>query len=173
MLAAPSAEYEKEAKAYIEEFIQYGSGLNGTAALDKFLKKGGYREWLDYVQNNMDRTEKVPGRVNEATFFCLKSNRMIGMVNIRFGLNAYLFHEGGHVGYSVRPTERGKGYATEILQDALDFCRFIGLNRVLVTSGEDNMASRRVIEKCGGKLEDVVVSEHDGSRVCRYWIEND
>lgn len=173
ILTAPTMENEKDAKAYIEEFIQYGSNLNGTAALDEYLKDKSYGEWLAGVQESRTLTEKIPGRVNEATFFCMESGRMVGMVNIRFGLNAYLFHEGGHIGYSVRPAERGKGYGTEILRNALDFCRFIGLDRVLVTSGEDNLPSRRVIEKCGGVLEDIVVSERDGTKVCRYWIEKE
>lgn len=172
--AAPDEKYKEQAKEYIQEFIDSSSPIHGTGELDSFLKEESYETWLEQLEKNSDTSVKVPGRVNDATFFYVREedDKIVGMVNIRFGLNAFLFREGGHIGYSVRPSERGKGIATELLRDALGFCRFIGLEKVLVTCEKSNSASARVIEKCGGVLEDEVVSERDGEVVRRYWVEN-
>ncbi len=67
------------------------------------------------------------------------------MVNIRLALNDFMRKEGGHIGYSVRPTERRKHYATDMLTRALDVCRVIGIKEVLVSCGSDNVASAGVI----------------------------
>ncbi len=172
---APDINYKEKAKEYIQEFIDEGSSINGTGALDTFLVKENYESWLEELEKNSDTSVKIPGKVNDATFFYVREEDdcIVGMANIRFGLNAFLFREGGHIGYSVRPSERGKGIATELLLDALRFCRFIGLSKVLVVCEKSNPASARVIEKCGGVLEDEVVSEVDGTVMRRYWVENE
>ncbi len=172
---APDIKYKEKAKEYIQEFIDARLSINGTGELDAFLIEKNYEEWLEEIEKNSDTSVKIPGRVNDATFFYVREedDRIVGMANIRYGLNAFLFREGGHIGYSVRPSEQGKGIATELLQDALRFCRFIGLSKVLVVCDKNNPASARVIEKCGGVLEDEVVSEVDGEIVRRYWIDNE
>jgi len=78
--------------------------------------------------------------------------------------------EGGHIGYGVLREHRRRGYATEILRQSLVVARAEGVDRVLVTCADDNVASVRVIERCGGVLESVI----DGiqhARTRRYWIE--
>lgn len=172
--AAPGKKYEEKAREYIREFWDNGSSIHGTGELDDFLENKTYEDWLIQLEENSDTSVRIPGRVNDATFFYIREedDTIIGMVNIRFGLNAFLFREAGHIGYSIRPTERGKGYATQMLQEALGFCRLIGLSRVLVVCGKTNRASARVIEKCGGVMEDEVVRERDGEILQRYWIEN-
>ena len=96
---------------------------------------------------------------------------VVGRVSIRYQLNDYLFRFGGHVGYVVAPSFRRKGYATEILRQTLPIARSAGLNRILLTCDDDNVASQRVIEVNGGVLENVVWEE--GLRVPkrRYWID--
>ena len=80
--------------------------------------------------------------------------------------------EGGHIGYSVRPSERGKGYATRMLEMALAEARRLGLKRVLITCDRKNVASARVIRKNGGRLENEVVSRlRDREFTQRYWLE--
>lgn len=172
---APGKKYESRAREYVQEFMDQKSSLVGTAGLEEFLEDQSYEKWLIQLEENSDTSVRVPGRVNDATFFYVREedDTIIGMVNIRFGLNAFLFLEGGHIGYSIRPTERGKGYATQMLKEALGFCRLIGLSQVLVVCAASNEASARVIEKCGGVLEDEVVSKQNGEVLRRYWIENE
>ena len=92
---------------------------------------------------------------------------------MRHRLNAVLEAWGGHIGYSVRPAERGRGLASEMLGEALDWCRAnLPLDRVMLTVAEDNLASRRVIEKNGGVLHDRMPHPwHAGEMGRRYWIE--
>jgi predicted acetyltransferase len=77
---------------------------------------------------------------------------------------------GGHIGYCVRPAHRGQRYATEILRQGLIVARAEGIDRVLVTCDEDNVASARVIERSGGILEDIR-ADRDGPAKRRYWID--
>ncbi len=97
--------------------------------------------------------------------------RLLGTLQLRHTLNDYLEYEGGHFGYCIRPTERGKGYAKTLLRLALAEARQLGLARVLVTCTTTNAASAAVIRACGGVLEDERVSRrHPGEIVQRYWI---
>ena len=107
--------------------------------------------------------------VQADTYFLVEQERILGAINIRWTLNAYLENFGGHIGYGVRPSERKKGYATKMLKLALEVCQQRGLSKVLVTCDENNEASKRTILKCGGKYEDSRVLE--GEVVERYWIE--
>lgn len=77
----------------------------------------------------------------------------------------------GHISYDVRPCERGKGYATEMLRLGLDKARALGLPRVELVCRKENAASARVIQKCGGVLESEFLSATSGRIGQRYWIE--
>ena len=76
---------------------------------------------------------------------------------------------GGHIGYVVLPSHRGRGHATEILRQSVERARAGGVDRVLLTCDDTNVASARVIERCGGALE-AVVPDEDGHPMRRYWI---
>jgi hypothetical protein len=88
----------------------------------------------------------------------------------RYELDALLAHEGGHIGYGVVPSERRKAYATQILIQSLDITRSAGVQRVLVTRSVDNEGSTKVMQRCGGVFDSVVVSI-DASSVNRFWIQ--
>lgn len=95
---------------------------------------------------------------------------LVGRVSIRSELNGALLHHGGHIGYAVRPAYRRHGYATEMLRQGLTIARAAGVDQVLMTCDEDNLASARVIEHHGGVLQDI---RNDDSRLKpwrRYWI---
>ncbi|MBJ8326280.1 GNAT family N-acetyltransferase [Streptococcus pacificus] len=92
-------------------------------------------------------------------------NRAIGFLNLRLRLNDYLKQKGGHIGYSIRPTERGKGYAKEQLRQGLQLAKAKNITSVLLTCHKDNLASKKTILACGGRYEDT----HDN--VERYWID--
>jgi predicted acetyltransferase len=119
------------------------------------------------------RGEGLPeGWVPGTTLFLVDDERILGVANIRHWLTEHLERFGGHVGYSVRPSERCKGYATELLRRVVEYAgETLGIDRLLVTCGAENVASARVIEKCGGVLEDESFHDAAGKKVRRYWIE--
>lgn len=84
----------------------------------------------------------------------LDDSEYVGQVSIRPELaTGFLITYGGHVGYSIRPSRRGRGYGKRILRLSLPVARQLGLRRVLVTCNADNHASRRIIEANGGRME--------------------
>lgn len=95
----------------------------------------------------------------------MDGDTFLGSLAIRHELNDFLLNEGGHIGYSVRPSARRRGHATKALSDALPLARDLGISRVLVTCDEDNAGSRATIEKNGGIYED----SRSGKR--RYWLD--
>jgi predicted acetyltransferase len=113
-----------------------------------------------------DIVPKVPFSV----FWLVEDDEFIGEANIRHQLNAYLIKEGGHIGYGIRPSRQRQGYGKLILALALEECRLLGLERVLVTCLHDNIASARIIEANGGELENVVRHPAGRGRLRRYWI---
>lgn len=94
-----------------------------------------------------------------------EKNQALGFLNLRLRLNASLLEKGGHIGYSVRPSQRGKGYAKEMLKQAVSCAISKNITTILVTCDETNVASRAVIVANGGILED----SRGGTE--RYWIE--
>lgn len=103
--------------------------------------------------------------VPATTYWLIHKGVFVGHTNIRHQLNEYLLKIGGNIGYYIRPSMRGKGYGTKILELALVEAKSLGLKKVLVTCEASNLFSKRVIEKNGGQFEDEVDS------VLRYWIE--
>lgn len=95
----------------------------------------------------------------------------IGEASLRHQLNAHLMREGGHIGYGIRPSYRGRGYGRRILALALEECRRLEIGRVLVTCLDSNTASARIIEANGGVLENIIVGPGRRGRVRRYWID--
>lgn len=137
----------------------------------------GYRDGMTMAQfllwlDGRERGENLVDAQVPTTFrFAFVGPRIVGRVAIRHRLTAALEREGGHIGYAVLPEFRRQGYATEILRLAIPIARErSGAVRLLVTCDEDNLASRRTIERNGGVLEDIVMSEQRGRDIRRYWI---
>ena len=171
-LVFPTIEYKEKAIDFINEFYEYGSAINGSGSLDWFLKESTYEEWLVKVMRYIDIANIPKPGVPALTYFYVREedDNIIGMVNIRLALNDFLRKEGGHIGYCVRPTERRKYYATDMLTRAIDVCGAIGINEVLLSCDKDNAASAGVIRKCDGLLKDELYSETFGENIQMYAI---
>lgn len=98
-------------------------------------------------------------------------DQIVGRVSLRHELNDFLKRMGGHIGYAVVPSARGKGYAKEMLRQAFVRAKSLGIERVLITCDETNLASRRVVEANGGVLECVVQRNDPQPALCRYWVD--
>ncbi len=145
----PGIDRREDALDYIREFHEYGSGINGTGGLDRFTDD--YQGWLQKLQEDYTRKpseEKVPSR----TYFLVREKdlRIVGMINIRLCLNERLSHYGGHIGYSIRPSERGKGYNNINLYLGLKVCNKFGIETVFMDADLHNPASWKTMEAFGG-----------------------
>ena len=121
---------------------------------------------VDYIWN---KTQAAPGWVTGSVYFAMAGSTIIGSIAIRNYLNESLLKTGGHIGYGIRPSERRKGYGTKMLALALEKCRELGFDKVLVTCDKDNTASAKTALRGGGVLENEI-TEEDGNIVQRYWI---
>lgn len=147
----PSKEYEQEALEYINEFYEYNSDINGTGGLQRYLDN--YDEWLEKLEEDRTRIpneEKVPAE----TYFLVREsdNKIVGMINIRLTLNENLKRFGGNIGYSIRPTERKKGYNKVNLYLGLLCCKEHGILEVLMDCDKSNLGSAKTMQALGGKL---------------------
>jgi predicted acetyltransferase len=167
-LVRPRAEHEELVLEYREEFIQSGDELHGSGGL---ATASTFQQWLFEVRGYEDGTRVGEGKVPATQYLAVRTSdeRLVGILNLRHRLNDALLIEGGHIGYSVRTSERRKGYATKMLELALHRCRDIGIERVLLTCDTDNVASARVIRANGGVLDGETYSE-EGRLTQRYWI---
>ena len=123
-----------------------------SAAKEKIIpwaiRKSDYHDLEKYI-DGLDVLEEDKTHVPDSTFFCLDTERniFVGAVNIRHYLNEKLLHDGGHIGDGIRPSERGKGYGTQMIALALQECDRLGIRRVLMCCDRDNVASARTIQK--------------------------
>ena len=107
------------------------------------------------------------------SYFVIDENsRLVGATSLRHYLTVEGLHTWGHIGYGVRPAERGNGYAVRMLRLMLEQAKEKKIRKVLVGVHEGNIASRRTVEKCGGILENIVHADPDPEPICRYWIDN-
>lgn len=167
ILEVPSIFREEDAIDFINEFYAYNSEMNGTASLQKYLDN--YRDWLIKLVDDLDGLD---GRVPAKTYFLVRESddKIVGITNIRLELNENLKNTSGNIGYSIRPTERGKGYSKNILYLALKDCTKHKIEEVLLSCYRKNIASSKTIIALGGKFERELFKEENDDYLDFYTI---
>lgn len=172
-LVFPSLIYKDKAVEFINEFYEYNSDINGSGALDGYLENSTYEEWMKKVYADIDIANIPQPRVPALTYFYVREDddKIVGMINIRLALNEFLKKEGGHIGYCIRPTERQKHYATDMLKNALKVCDTLGIKEVVLTCDKSNVASANVIKNCNGELTEEFYSDTFKEEIQKYIIK--
>ena len=169
-LIAPSMEYDKQIQAYRSEFLAYGGSMDGCGSLRRFDRT---QDWLDQVEA-LKRAETTPPDLVPMTQYIYvreTDNKIVGVIQIRHYFNEYLEKYAGHIGYSVCPSERRKGYATQMLKLVLPECRKLGIDHVLVCCVRGNEGSKKTILNNGGIYESTVYQKERDITLERYWID--
>lgn len=117
-----------------------------------------------------NRAKLPPGRVLQTTYWLIDGGEFIGRSSLRHELTPDLLEIGSHIGYEIRPTKRRQGYGHAILRLTLTKARALGLRAVLVTCAADNIGSRGVVERNGGRFEDRRTGPDGDRPTLRYWI---
>ncbi len=173
-LAEADVQYADELEKFKDEVLEADKDND-----DQFAGCMGLRncataeEWIDIcnLRKSKETCEQVGANVPSTTFFAIrkKDNKLVGVIDLRHHINHPILGSwGGHCGYSVRPSERGKGYGAEMLRLNVINADKMGIDRMLVVCDEDNTASEKTILANGGYLENII--EVDGCRMKRFWI---
>ena len=168
-LTEPSEIYTEQIREYRQEFLDTNCSMDGCGPLRRC------EDPITYISECKKYTAKetLPDEWVIATqfFYIRKSdNRLVGMIQVRHYFNDWLSEFGGHIGYSIRPSERRKGYATSMLNAVLPYCKKIGLEKILITCIDGNIGSEKTILNNGGVYESTVYEACANRRLKRFWI---
>ncbi len=164
-LIKASNQYRSQITDMLDEW-----NASGEKIIPYAIRRTDYHDFDDYCEHLEVKNES--GKLApDSTYFCLdiERNIVVGAVNIRHYLNESLLLNGGHIGDGVRPSERRKGIATKMIALALDECRNLGIEKVLMVCDKENIASAKSIQNNGGILENEI--ETEGVIEQRYWID--
>lgn len=169
LLIRPDNEYAKQIAEYRQEFLDAGDSMDGCGSLRRI------EDPFEYIQKCIDyeSPKTLPdGKVIATQFMLIRKSdtRLIGMIQVRHYFNDYLEKYGGHIGYSIRPSERRKGYAKEMLKMTIPFCHSLGLKQILITCIDGNIGSEKTILANGGVYESTVYEPNENERLKRFWI---
>ena len=166
-LVKPTLFTEKEYIDYITEWEAAGEKIVPSASKrDNMSFKELVNKWEEYESENMCEKGLVPSSIY---FLVDDDEKIYGSIDIRHELNDYLLQYGGHIGYGIRPSQRRKGYAFQMLSLALPIVKELGIIKALITCDKTNLGSAKTIMNNGGILENEVINENEITQ--RYWIE--
>lgn len=168
-LVEPCEKYAEQIAEYKQACLNADSSMDGCGPLRKSENPIAYiAECRKYTA-----LDTLPeGLVLATQFFYIRKtdNCLIGMIQVRHYFNDYLSKYGGHIGYSIKPNERRKGYASSMLKAVLPYCGEIGLDKILITCFDDNIGSEKTILNNGGIYESTVCEINSKRNLKRFWI---
>ncbi len=169
-LIKPTAEHKEALIEMLDEW-RIDQELNDTDRSPSAIFKNDPQDF-EYYLDNLERKAASETRVPNSVFLLIdeERNRLLGAVSIRHYLNESMLQPCGHIGDGIRPSERRKGYATEMLRLSLIECKKLGIDRVLLICDKANIGSAKAIIRNGGVLENEIVNER-GAIMQRYWID--
>lgn len=171
-LIKPNEKYYKQYKEMMDEWNMEGSSIAPWPLHLKYHTEEYFKEMLFRVKE-VEKGENLGEYASSTTYWLYndKTNTLLGASNLRH----YLTEDGlklwGHIGYGIRPSERKKGYATRLLKMTMVEAKEKNIDKVLLGAYKGNIGSWKVMEKCGGKFENIVIEEETGLPVKRYWID--
>lgn len=171
-LIKPTISFKNEILAYKTEFGDRNKNIDGSSSLNLF---DSIEEWLIHCQLYENQVTLPNKNFVPCIQYMLveeESKKIIGFLHLRLELNDSLRKVGGHIGYSIAPSERKKGYATYMLSKGIQQAKFFGISKILITCDTDNIGSAKVIMNNGGILENKIYEEHEKTWVNRYWIHS-
>ncbi|EOD69033.1 N-acetyltransferase GCN5 [Amycolatopsis vancoresmycina DSM 44592] len=163
-LVVPDESYHESFLAALHEFQEAGEDLE--VRMPEVAEPAAFHDWLEHLRwaGLVGAAPSVRDRTPHRIYWWVEAGRFLGRARLNLRLTPELTEFGGHIGYDIRPTARGRGHATALLRAVLDTAREAGLDRALLTCAPDNHASKRVIERNGGVLADI----SQAGRL-RYW----
>ena len=168
---------EKYKESFIEAVKEFQAEPATTGRHERYRElsipklEENFEVLLQQYRDAAEGKNLKPGFVPWSMFWLEDGGAFIGATSIRHELNDHLLREGGHVGYDVRPSMRGRGLGNKILELTIPKARELGVQKILVTCSENNIASRKVIEKNGGVLENSVPMGDGKPNMLRFWIQ--
>lgn len=170
ILVPPTSDYVHDIACFRREVAEAEDAdcFAGCSYLDHYSR---VEDWIEYAYRNQFPENVPEGHVPSNVYLALRESdkKIVGIIDLRHHIeHPILSVWGGHIGYTVRPCERGKGYASEMLRLDLENARKLGLKKVMITCSPDNPASEKTILANGGVYEKTV--DADGDPVKRYWI---
>lgn len=141
------------------------NGFCNPAVSEDLVNDKSFKKWLIKKVNEAKGINLKQGYVPQTLYWVMLNDDIVGIGKLRHYLNGNLLVNGGHIGLGISSNHRHSGIGTKALKLLLDKACELGVEDVLLTNYEDNIASRRIVEKCGGVLEGI----NDG--LCKYWIK--